>query len=248
MTKSTAFFCPKELVGIGTIYVAGPMTGLPDWNREAFIHADMFLTNLGKTVLSPVRMQPAFMPERIEHGQYMEICLAMIRAVDAVYFLVGWEQSKGAKIEHQWAKDLRKRIIYQENAERRFSRVLQMSPEDIQTRYRDGTTIWTLAELNACTPDRIREIVGIPADPKDPPIKAPRIPRQTNRDPSPQSNKKRDWRGEVLPLLGTVSDSELAQRFCVSQTAISIYRKELGIDACKTRKRMPKMRLGRTKT
>lgn len=97
-----------------TFYIAGPMTGRPDWNREAFIHADMFLTSIGKTVLSPIRMQPVFMPERIAHEQYMKICLAMIDAAEAIYFLTGWELSKGAKMEHDWARALGKRIIYED--------------------------------------------------------------------------------------------------------------------------------------
>lgn len=114
MTKSPAFFCPEELVGIGTIYIAGPMTGLPEWNREAFIHADMFLTSLGKTVISPIRMQPVFIPERIAHEQYMKICLAMIDAAEAIYFLTGWELSKGATAEHKYAFKNGKKIVYQQ--------------------------------------------------------------------------------------------------------------------------------------
>lgn len=100
--------------GINIIYVAGPITGMPDNNRKAFRAAEAYLTNQGLTVLSPEAIQPRHKPERISHGQYMEICLAMIKAVQAVYFLAGWELSKGAKMEHDWARALGKRIIYED--------------------------------------------------------------------------------------------------------------------------------------
>jgi hypothetical protein len=83
---------------IATIYVAGPITGMPDNNRKAFRAAEAYLTNQGLTVLSPEAIQPRHKPERITHGQYMEICLAMIKAVQAVYFLAGGNCRKARRL------------------------------------------------------------------------------------------------------------------------------------------------------
>ena len=227
-----------DFEGISTIYIAGPMTGLPEWNREAFNIAERELSILGKTVLSPDKMRPAHAPARITHSQYLEICLAMIRAVECVYFLAGWQNSKGAKIEHEWAVSLGKKIIYQDD---KYVRTLPMTPEEIQTAYRDGVSVWTLAELNACRAERIKEVLGVEHLRKEPksgnraPVRNPKkIPVQEKI--SVQANRKRDWRSEVLPHLGIKSDLELSIKYGVSQTAINKYRHELGIPKSNTRR------------
>lgn len=79
-------------------YVAGPMTGLPDFNRPAFFDAAGVLFDHGHIVLNP-----AVFPDGLEHGDYMKICLPMIDAAEAVILLPGWEKSKGANMEYQYA-------------------------------------------------------------------------------------------------------------------------------------------------
>lgn len=81
------------------VYVAGPMTGLPDFNRGAFFEAGGVLFDNGHIVLNP-----AVFPDGLEHSDYMKICLPMIDAAEAVVMLPGWEKSKGANMEFQYAQ------------------------------------------------------------------------------------------------------------------------------------------------
>lgn len=88
---------PKELNERGLIdlagvkvYVAGPMTGLPQFNRPAFFAAEAYLQGQGARV-----MNPAVLPDGWEHDAYMRIAIPMLMECEAVAFLPGWQQSKG---------------------------------------------------------------------------------------------------------------------------------------------------------
>jgi len=83
------------------IYIAGPMTGYENYNRDAFFVEAERLKIKGHTVLNP-----AFLPDGLSQAEYMDICFAMVRAADGVMFLSGWEQSEGALAEYAYAKKI----------------------------------------------------------------------------------------------------------------------------------------------
>ena len=56
------------------VYIAGPMTGYKNFNREAFHNAEEELKREGHTVLNP-----AVLPDGLTQPQYMDICMAMRR-------------------------------------------------------------------------------------------------------------------------------------------------------------------------
>ncbi|USR61585.1 DUF4406 domain-containing protein [Lelliottia amnigena] len=90
------------------IYIAGPMTGLVEFNRPAFMFTAAKLTGRGHVALNP-----AVLPDGLTQAQYMDICLAMLRCAHAIYMLDGWEKSAGARAEKALAEKLRLEIIYQ---------------------------------------------------------------------------------------------------------------------------------------
>ncbi|HAV1963643.1 TPA: DUF4406 domain-containing protein [Enterobacter hormaechei subsp. xiangfangensis] len=92
------------------IYIAGPMSGLPDFNRASFSHAHVFLGAKGHVVLNP-----ALLPDGLTQAEYMDICLSMLRCADAIYMLEGWEHSAGARAENALAEKLEIEIIFQED-------------------------------------------------------------------------------------------------------------------------------------
>lgn len=78
------------------IYVAGPMTGLPDFNYPEFNKAAAALRAAGHVVTNPAE-NPA--PECGSWLGYMRMSIAQVAAVDCVVMLGGWPRSRGARIE-----------------------------------------------------------------------------------------------------------------------------------------------------
>ncbi|GIU22191.1 DUF4406 domain-containing protein [Shewanella sp. MBTL60-007] len=91
------------------VYIAGPMSGLPDCNRGAFHLAADVHRALGHIVLNP-----ATLPAGLAEHEYMQICTAMLMCCDEIYLLDGWQQSDGAKAELAMAQKLDFKIVYQE--------------------------------------------------------------------------------------------------------------------------------------
>jgi hypothetical protein len=79
------------------IYIAGRITGELRY-REKFAAAEQQLKEKGYTVLNP-----AMLPEGMKPEKYLPICMAMIDAADAIYFLRNWRYSRGALVEHDYA-------------------------------------------------------------------------------------------------------------------------------------------------
>ena len=89
------------------IYIAGPMTGLIDANRPAF-HLHAFKV----AQAGHVALNPAVLPDGLQHHEYMAICKPMVEIADEVHMLPGWEPSKGAMQEHQWATAMGKEVLF----------------------------------------------------------------------------------------------------------------------------------------
>lgn len=90
------------------IYIAGKMTGLPDYGRDKFRTAQEELEAGGYTVINP-----AVLPTTLRKESYMPICMAMIDAADAIYALKGFDKSVGALLEIHYARYQGKDVIYQ---------------------------------------------------------------------------------------------------------------------------------------
>lgn len=83
------------------IYIAGPMTGRPQFNYPAFHQAAMLLRAAGHVVINPAE-NPA--PACGSWLGYMRMSVAQVASVDCVVMLPGWPLSKGARIEYLLAK------------------------------------------------------------------------------------------------------------------------------------------------
>lgn len=83
------------------IYIAGPMTGYPDFNYPAFNAEAARLRALGWEVENPAE-NPVPNPETWEN--YLRQALRQMLTCDAVAFLPGWEASRGAVLERYVAK------------------------------------------------------------------------------------------------------------------------------------------------
>lgn len=82
------------------VYIAGPMTGIEDFNYPAFRTAESELGKRGIECLNPADSE-----QHNDTGKpqawdwYMRHALRMVTQSDAICLLPGWEQSRGAQIE-----------------------------------------------------------------------------------------------------------------------------------------------------
>ena len=90
-------------------YIAGPCTDMPELNYPVFNAEAARLRALGHHVENPA--ENAAPPCGTWEG-YMRMSVKQVADVDAVVMLPGWEQSKGAVIEHRLANDLGLKVIY----------------------------------------------------------------------------------------------------------------------------------------
>lgn len=89
------------------VYIAGAMSGIENFNREAFFEMQEYLEGkAGFAVLNP-----ATLPDGLEQSQYMDICLAMVRSSHCLVMLKGWRNSAGATAEYYLAEKLGKIIF-----------------------------------------------------------------------------------------------------------------------------------------
>jgi len=82
------------------VYIAGPMTGYPEWNVPAFRAADAQLRAYDFEVVSPVDIDHG--PGEFgsyPHAHYMKGDLRALVECDAIALLPEWYTSKGARCE-----------------------------------------------------------------------------------------------------------------------------------------------------
>lgn len=90
------------------LYIAGPMTGLPDFNYPTFNQAERELRAAGIVPLNPTNGNAS--PDEDDPGltweDYLRLALAMVIKADGIALLSGWEGSRGARLEVHVAEAL----------------------------------------------------------------------------------------------------------------------------------------------
>jgi hypothetical protein len=127
------------------VYLAGPMTGIPQFNFPAFFDAARVLRNGGFEVVSPAEIDNAddcgaallsldgTMTGRKTWGDFLSRDVKLIAdgGIEGIVFLPGWTQSKGAKLE-AFVGLLHKNFrfwIY--SSERRYTGIVEVDALDI---------------------------------------------------------------------------------------------------------------------
>lgn len=87
-----------------TLYIAGPMTGLPQLNYPAFHAAARQLRAAGYTVLNPAEGERPCRNPTWE--DWMRQAIGMLIRADHIATLPGWHESRGAVIEVNLASNL----------------------------------------------------------------------------------------------------------------------------------------------
>ena len=102
----------KNIAPTQTVYLSGPMTGLPDYNRAAFnLRAEAFRA-AGYSVKNPADIS-------VTHGTdkayefYFKRALRMMLDADVVYVFGDTTQSRGVEMELQVAKMAGMQIVWE---------------------------------------------------------------------------------------------------------------------------------------
>lgn len=103
----------KALAKPTKVYLAGPMTGLPEYNYPAFFQAAELLRERGLLVQNPA--EHAQRNPQSSWVEYMRQALKIMLDCDELYLLPGWGKSNGVYIEHRLALDLNMPISYPED-------------------------------------------------------------------------------------------------------------------------------------
>lgn len=92
------------------IYISGGISNNPNYKKQ---FTDKYYELQNEYIV----LHPLMINANLTWKEYMKIDLAMISVCDCVYMMKGWKESKGAKIEHEYAKMNNKIIIYEGDAE-----------------------------------------------------------------------------------------------------------------------------------
>jgi hypothetical protein len=86
------------------LYIAGPMTGYPEFNYPAFFAAARLLDAVGIETINPARSQGR--EDCKTWLDYMRASLLDLAECDGIAFLAGWGESRGASLEVHIARSL----------------------------------------------------------------------------------------------------------------------------------------------
>ena len=100
-----------------SVYISGPMSGLPNYNYGAFFAAENLLKSQGKEVLNPAKHFGG--DQGRPRSEYIRADVAvLLRKATAIYMLPGWQNSADARLEREIAIQLEYDITYAPDAEK----------------------------------------------------------------------------------------------------------------------------------
>lgn len=96
-------------------YLSGPITGV-DGYMERFNECERGIRkNFHWSVINPARVNGE-MPDDTSYEEFMEMSVTMMKMCDCIFLMSGWENSKGARFEREYAV-IRGMDIYEERAD-----------------------------------------------------------------------------------------------------------------------------------
>lgn len=96
------------------IYISGPITGIDNY-MERFEEVEKEMMAAGYIVINPAKVNKQLPPPpHTSYEQYMKMSLVMLSDADEIYMMRGWERSKGARLEYEYASAMGKVIRKQD--------------------------------------------------------------------------------------------------------------------------------------
>ena len=100
------------------IYISGPISGTNDYltrfdSAEDEIHEDIDLDLSYDYIINPADILDRLPTYNLKYSDLMRLCLDLLSMCDSIYMLRGWEKSKGARLEREFAITHNFKIYYQ---------------------------------------------------------------------------------------------------------------------------------------
>ena len=127
--------CPNQ-----RIYIAGPMSGLPENNYPAFHDAAARLRSRGWHVENPAESPDPHVKADCEWTAYMRMGISQLMTCHAIYMLPGWQDSTGASTEYMIARRLGLPVYEHMLQEDVLQEQLQALQEQGRQRFKDKKT------------------------------------------------------------------------------------------------------------
>lgn len=134
------------------VYISGKYSGKERQEIEDNIQtariAAKNVWELGMTALCP-HLNTCHFEEicNCKYEDYINGDLILLTKCDGIYLLPNWEQSSGAKIEHQYAKDLGLKIFYLFSELEQFNEGLKWNLTKCKTPAQDKISLPALTEI-----------------------------------------------------------------------------------------------------
>lgn len=89
------------------VYLAGPMTGIPEHNYPAFLAAEEVLVKAGFEVVNPARLNG----DETDWHKCLRVDVKAMLDCEGLVLLPGWARSRGASFEYDIARTLEMVIL-----------------------------------------------------------------------------------------------------------------------------------------
>jgi hypothetical protein len=87
------------------IYISGPISNHPTGNIELFAAEALKIRQGGDIAVNPHEVC-AHLPKTSPWDDFMQVCIEELSSCDAILMLPGWQESKGANVEYEKAKEM----------------------------------------------------------------------------------------------------------------------------------------------
>ena len=105
------FFKSKhESENANSIYLAGPITGHPDF-MERFECTHAFLENEGFDVFDPAKTAASLPTTKMSRQNILDLGLCLLGMCNGIALIPGWQSSSGCRLERAYAEANRMRVI-----------------------------------------------------------------------------------------------------------------------------------------
>jgi hypothetical protein len=96
---------------VKTAYISGPISNMPDFNKQAFNDAAEKIRSLGYSVINPIELDQLDNGQIVSWEKYLARDIPHVCGADLIVVLPGWQKSRGAMFEVYVAKQLKLPIL-----------------------------------------------------------------------------------------------------------------------------------------